>query len=54
MRKLRVPPPPNKPIRFIACDENKQTYNWQKTNGIASDISYSTKVKKEKLVSKDH
>lgn len=22
----------DKPIKFIACDEFNQTYNWQKTN----------------------
>ncbi len=47
MRNIKVPPPPpNKPVRFIACSESTQTFNWQKTNGIASDIDYSTKGKR--------
>jgi Na+-translocating ferredoxin:NAD+ oxidoreductase RNF subunit RnfB len=30
--KKPVPPCPDRPIKFIPCDENKQTFNWQKTN----------------------
>ncbi len=47
MRKRRVPPPPpDKPVRFIACDENKQTFNWQKTNGRASQRPEEISLKK--------
>lgn len=47
MKKRRVPPPPpNKPVRFIACSENTQIFNWQKTSGLGSDIEYSTKGKR--------
>lgn len=38
MRKRPVPPPPDKPVRFIPCNENSQTFNWQKTNGIGSSL----------------
>jgi hypothetical protein len=46
MRKV-PPPPANKPVRFIACSERTQTFNWQKTSGIASDIDYSAKNKRK-------
>ena len=47
MRKV-PPPPANKPVRFIACSESTQTFNWQKTSGIASDVDYATKRRNPK------
>ena len=32
MKKKRTFKAPNKPVKFIKCDEFTQTYNWQKTN----------------------
>lgn len=32
MKKRRVPPPPDKPVRFIPCNESTQTFNFQRTN----------------------
>lgn len=32
MKKKRTFKAPNKPVKFIKCDEFSQTYNWQKTN----------------------
>jgi hypothetical protein len=44
MKNIQVPPPPaNKPVRFIACSERTQTFNWQKTSGLGSDVDYATK-----------
>lgn len=36
--RRKIPPPPDKPVRFIACDENSQTFNWQKTNKKAKHV----------------
>lgn len=32
MKKRRIPPAPDKPIRFIPCNESTQTFNFQRTN----------------------
>lgn len=48
MRNIKVPPPPaNKPVRFIACSERTQTFNWQKTSGLGSDTEYANKSERK-------
>ncbi len=48
MKKRRIPPPlTDKPIRFIACSENSQTFNWQRTNKKAKYLDLNvTEIKK--------
>lgn len=41
----RIPPPPDKPVRFIPCNENKQTFNWQRTNKKATYVDKNVSAK---------
>lgn len=44
MRKRRtIPPPPDKPVKFIACSESSQTFNYQRTNKKSSYIDKNIK-----------